>query len=101
LEAEVDAGRDGMDIHSVGAFVVVVRKSAFRLVLESVARQALRSEEGVFGCWRWVAGVLEEDGREAASALVFSAAAVAAVVDLGWFLKVGDDEGRVINDALS
>lgn len=64
-----------MDIPAVGVFVVV-RKSAFRLVFESVARHALRSEEAVVGCW--VPGALEEDGRE-----------------------VGDDEGRVIDDALS
>jgi hypothetical protein len=91
----VDVGRDGMDIPAVGVFVVV-RKSAFRLVLESVARRALRSEEAVVGCW--VAGALEEDGREAVSALVIWAAAAAAVVDLRWRL---DDEGRVIGDALS
>ena len=35
-----------MDIPAVGAFVVVW-KSAFRLVLESVARRALRSDEAV------------------------------------------------------
>jgi len=76
----VDAGRDGVDIPAVGVFVVVW-KSAFRFVLESVARRALRSEEGVVGCW--VAGALEEDGREAVSALLILAAAAAVVVDLG------------------
>jgi hypothetical protein len=85
----VDAGRDGVDIPAVGVFVVM-RKSAVRLVLESFARRALRSEEAVVGCWCWVAGALalEEDGDE-------------AVVSAGWCLKVDDDEGRVINDALS
>jgi hypothetical protein len=88
-----------MDIPAIGVFVVV-RKSAFRLVFESVARHALRSEDAVVGCW--VAGALEEDGREeAVSALVELAAAAAVVVDLGCRLKVGDDEGRVIDDALS
>jgi hypothetical protein len=92
----VDAGRDGMDIPGVGVFVVVVvvvRKSAFRSVLESVARIALRSEEADFG--RSVAGALEGDGGEAVSALVVLGA-VAAVVDLGW-----RDEGRVIIDDAS
>jgi hypothetical protein len=99
-EAVVDAGRDGTDIPAVAVFVVV-RKSSFRLVLESVARRALRSEEVIVGCWCWVAGALEEDGREAVSALVILVAVASAVVDLGWRLKVGDDEGRVIDDALS
>jgi len=90
-----------MDIPAVGVFVVVVRKSAFKLVLESVARRALRSEEAVFGCWCLVAGALEEDGREVVSPLVILAAVVVAVANLGWCLKLGDDEGRVIDDALS
>lgn len=94
----MDAGRDGMDIPAVGVFVVV-RKSALRLVLERVARRALRSEDAVVRCWSWVAEALEEDGREVVSALVALAAVASAVVDLG--LKVDDDAGRVINDALS
>ena len=95
----MDAGREGTDIPAIAVFVVV-RKSSFRLVLESVARRALRSEEVIVGCWCWVAGALE-DGREAVSALVILVAVASAVVDVGWRLKVGDDEGRVIDDALS
>jgi len=88
-----------MDIPAIGV-VVVVWKSAFRLVLESVARRALRSEEVVVGCW--VAVALEEGDRdEAVAALVTLAAVAAAVVDLGWCSNVGDDEGRVIDDAWS
>ena len=45
-EEAVNAGRDGIDIAVVGA-LVVVRKSAFRLVFEGVARRALQSEEVV------------------------------------------------------
>lgn len=86
------ARRDGVDISVVGVFVVV-RKSAFRLVLESVARRALRSET-VVGCC--VAGVFEEDGREVVSSLVL----LAASVDWGWSSKECDDDGRVIDDAL-
>lgn len=86
----MDAGGDGMDIPGVGVpVVVVVRKSAFRLVLESVARIALRSEEADFG--RSVAGALEGGGEEAVSALVVLGAVV--VVGLAW-----RDEGRVIID---
>ena len=96
-EGVVDAGRDGMDIPAVGVFGVV-RKSVFRLVLERVARRVLRAEGAVVGCL--VAGALEEDGREAVSALVVFAAAAVTVVDWGWCLKMGDDEGRVIGDAL-
>jgi len=95
-EGVVDAGRDGMDIPAIGVFGVVW-KSAFRLVLERVARRVLRAEEAVVG--RLGAGALEEDGKEAVSALVVFAAAAATVVDWGWCLKMGD-EGRVIDDAL-
>ena len=42
VEKVVNAGRDGMYIPAIGAFVIV-RKSAFRLVLESVARCTLPS----------------------------------------------------------
>ena len=45
-EEVMNAGRDGMDTPAVVAFVVV-RKSTFMLVLESVARRALRSDEAV------------------------------------------------------
>ena len=82
---------------AVGVFVVAP-KSALRLVLESVARRALRSKE-VVGCWCWVAGAFEEDGREAVFALADLVAAAAAVVDSRWRSR-GDDEGRVIDDAL-
>ncbi len=47
----MDAARECRDIPVVVVFVfVVVRKSALRLVLESVARRALRSERAVVGC---------------------------------------------------
>ena len=46
-------------------------------------------------------GALEEDGREAVSALLIMAAAAVAVVDLWWRWKVGDDEGRVMNNAMN
>jgi hypothetical protein len=51
-----EEGREGRDIPAVGVFVL---KSAFRLVLESTARRALRSE--VVG---WVAVALEEEEEE-------------------------------------
>jgi len=70
----------------------------FRLVLERVARRVLQAEEAVVGCL--VAGALEEDGKEAVSALVVFVAAAVTVVDWGWCLKMGDDEGRVISDTL-
>jgi len=75
---------------------VVVRKSSVRLVLERVARRALRSGEAVVvGCWA-AAGAFEEDGREAVFALANLAAAAVAAADT----VIGDDEGRVIGDAL-
>ena len=43
-EKVVNAGRDGMNNPAVRAFVVV-RKSTFRLVLESVAMRTLPSED--------------------------------------------------------
>ncbi len=97
----MDDGSEGRDIPAVGV-LVVVRKSTFRLVLESVARRALRSEEAiVVGCW--VAGALEEEeDGEAGSALIVLAVAAApgVVVDWRWCLEVDEDEGRVIDDAL-
>lgn len=76
----VDEGWEGRDIPVVG--VVFVRKSAFRLVLKSTARRALRSE--VVG---WVAVALAEGEWEAGSAL-----------GLEWCLKVDEGEGRVIDE---
>jgi hypothetical protein len=42
-----DEGREGRDVPAVGPGEVFVRKSAFRLVLESTARRDSRSAEVV------------------------------------------------------
>ena len=73
-----------------------MRKSAFRFVLVSTARRALRSEEEATG---WFAVALKEEWAAAGSALEVTAFEAAGVVfDWGRCLK---DEGRVIDEALS
>jgi hypothetical protein len=87
----VDMAREGKDIPAVG---VSVRKSAFRFVLASTARRALRFEEEAAD---WLVVALGEEWAAAKSALEVAAfeAAGVVVVGWGWILK---DERRVIED---
>ena len=89
----VDEAREDRDVPAMGVFM---RKSAFRFVLESTARRALRSEEEVAG---WLAVGLEEEWAAAGSALEVAAFEAAGIVfDWERCLK---DVGRVIDKELS
>jgi hypothetical protein len=87
LASVVDMAREGRDVPAVG---VSVRKSAFRFVLASTARRALRFEEEVAG---WLAVALEEWAAVGSALEVAAFEAAGVVVDWGWVLK---DERRVI-----
>ena len=74
----VDEAREGRDVPAVG---VSVRKSAFRFVLASTARRALRFEEEVAD---WLIVALEKEWAAVGSALE-----VAAFEGVGVFVDWG------------
>jgi hypothetical protein len=67
-DADRDEGR-GTPASALEPGASRVRKRAFRFVLESAARRALRSAEDevavVVVCWCWAAAALEEEKEEA------------------------------------
>jgi len=87
----VDEAREGTDVTDVPAVGVSVRKSAFRFVLASTARRALRFEEEVSDC---LAVSLEEEWAAVGSALGVAA------FEADW-RRTLKDEWRVIDDEAS